>query len=151
MPEIISDSSCLIALDNIGMLFILEKLYGKIYITEEVLNEFGKPVENWIEIKQVRNKNYIQIIKNFIDLGESSTIALSFEVKNSLMILDDLKARKFAESLNLKFTGLFGIILKAEQKEIIHSVRDVINKLKSVNFRISKNMEYEILRLSNER
>ena len=130
MPDILSNTSCLIALDNIGMLFILRKLYGKIYIAEEVFNEFGKPVEDWIEVRQVRDKNYVKILGNFIDLGESGTITLSFEFQDSLMILDDLKARKVAKNLNLKFTGLFGVILKAKQKRIITSVRDVLNKLK---------------------
>jgi predicted nucleic acid-binding protein len=39
MPNIISDSSCLIALDNIGLISILKDLYEKIYITEEVYSE----------------------------------------------------------------------------------------------------------------
>jgi len=66
------------------------------------------------------------------------------------MILDDLKARQVAKNLNLKFTGLLGIILKAKQKGIVSSVKDVTNKLKSVNFRISQAMENEILRLADE-
>ena len=35
MPNVISDSSCLIALDNIGLISILKDLYEKIYITLE--------------------------------------------------------------------------------------------------------------------
>ncbi len=150
MPDVISNSSCLIALDNIGMLSILKELYGKIFISEEVFGEFGKPVENWVEVKQVRDQNYVKILNNFIDLGESGTIALSFEFKDGLMILDDLKARKVAKKLKLNFTGLFGVILKAKQKRIIGSVRDVLRKLKSVKFRISEQMEKEILRLAAE-
>jgi predicted nucleic acid-binding protein len=150
MPDVISDSSCLIALDNIGMLFILKKLYGKIYISEEVADEFGKKTEDWIETRQVRDKNYVKILNTLIDLGESGAIALSFEFSNSLLILDDLKARKVAKNLNLKFTGLLGIILRAEQKGIINSVKDVINRLKSANFRISQAIEKEVLRLADE-
>ncbi|OAD21618.1 hypothetical protein THIOM_002608, partial [Candidatus Thiomargarita nelsonii] len=67
MPNVISDSSCLIALDNIDMISILRELYGKIYLTEEVYHEFGKSVEDWIEIKPVSNKHYIQILDFFHD------------------------------------------------------------------------------------
>jgi len=67
MPDVISDSSCLIVLDNIDMLFILKEPYGKIYITEEVLNEFGKNIIDWIEIKKVINRNYLRILNNILD------------------------------------------------------------------------------------
>ena len=44
MPKIISDASCLIALDNIGLISILKELYEKIYITQEVYSEFGQSI-----------------------------------------------------------------------------------------------------------
>ncbi len=150
MPNIISDSSCLIALDNIGMISILKDLYEKIYITEEVYSEFGQSIEDWIEIKPVENKNYLRILNQLVDLGETSTIALSLELTDNLMILDDKKARTVANNLNLKFTGLLGVILKAKQQEIIPSVSHLLSRLKSVNFRISEVIENEVLRLASE-
>jgi len=50
----------------------------------------------------------------------------------------------------LKFTGLLGVILKAKQQEIIPAVSDILNKLKSVNFRISDAIENEVLKLASE-
>jgi predicted nucleic acid-binding protein len=87
MPNVISNSSALIALDNIEMIFILRELYGKIYITNEVYHEFGKNIENWIESKTVNNRNYIYLLNNLIDLEESSTIALALEMSDNLIIL----------------------------------------------------------------
>jgi predicted nucleic acid-binding protein len=40
---IISDTSCLILLDKIGELDILNKLFGAITTTNEVAEEFGQP------------------------------------------------------------------------------------------------------------
>jgi predicted nucleic acid-binding protein len=85
-----------------------------------------------------------------VDLGEASTIALSLELTDNLMILDDKKSRTVANNLNLKFTGLLGVILKAKQQEIIPSVSHLLSRLKSVNFRISEVIENEVLRLANE-
>ena len=48
MPDIISNTSCLIVLDNIGMLHILKELYGNIIITDEVAIEFGKELPPWV-------------------------------------------------------------------------------------------------------
>ena len=150
MPNVISNSSCLIALDNIDMLFILKELYGTIYLTSEVAGEFEKDLQDWLELRQVKNTNYIRILNNIIDIGEASTIALSLEIDDSKMILDDLKARKVAKNLNLNFTGLLGVVLKAKEYRLIKSVEEIIRKLNSVNFRISKAMEEEILKLAGE-
>lgn len=79
MPNIISNTSCLIVLDNIGMLDVLKELYGKVFITEEVSKEFGKTVPDWIEVRKVSDNKYLKLMKNFVDLGEASTIALAVE------------------------------------------------------------------------
>jgi predicted nucleic acid-binding protein len=86
-----------------------------------------------------------------VDLGEASTIALALQVaEDNVMILDDLKARKLAKQLQLKFTGLLGILLKAKQQGIISSVTDILTQLKSVNFRFSEKLEKEVLKLADE-
>jgi predicted nucleic acid-binding protein len=62
MPKIISNTSCLIVLDNIDALYILQKLYQNIYLTEEVAQEFGKPLESWMHVVTVTDKNYLRIL-----------------------------------------------------------------------------------------
>jgi predicted nucleic acid-binding protein len=151
MPKIISNTSCLIILDNINALTILEKLYQNIYITEEVAQEYGKPLENWMTVMTVNDKNYLRILNTSVDLGEASTIALALQTtEDNVMILDDLKARKLAKQLQLKFTGLLGILLKAKQQQIIPSVADIFIQLRKVNFRVSEKLEQEVLKLAGE-
>lgn len=43
-------------LDNIDMLFILKELYGSIIITQEVFEEFGKTVPDWINVREVETR-----------------------------------------------------------------------------------------------
>jgi len=128
------------------MLSILKELYGTIFITEEVYKEYGEEVEDWIKIIPVKDKKYLKFIHNFIDLGEASTIAMALEIDNSVIILDDLKARKIANKLSLNYTGTIGVLLKAREKKIIGSLKDMIEKLKTHNFRISKEIEEEMLK-----
>src|SRR5450631_2815313 len=134
---IISDTSCLILLDKIDELELLHKLYGTIITTQEVAIEFGFPLPSWIEIKQPVDKNYQSIIEASIDKGEASAIALAVEYINSLLIIDDLKGRKFASQLGLTVIGTFGVILDAKLTDIIPSVKPVLAKIKQTNFRIS--------------
>ena len=97
MPKVISNTSCLIVLDNIDMLGILKDLYGTIIITKEVSEEFSKTIPDWIDVREVNDKKYLELMKNFVDLGEASTIALAVEVDNNITILDDLKAENSKE------------------------------------------------------
>ena len=94
---IIADTSCLIVLEKIGELEVLKNLYTIVITTKEVSEEFGNSFPEWIEIKQVKDKNYNKILATIVDKGEASAIALALETKHSVLIIDDLKGRKLAE------------------------------------------------------
>ena len=145
MPNYISNTSCLIVLDNIGMLHILENLYGRIQITKEVYNEFGKSIPEWIDVVEVKDRKCVRIISSIVDLGETSTTALSIEINDCIMILDDLKARKLAKKLDLDFTGTLGVLAKAKNQGIVKLLKSEIEQLKQSGFRISKQMEKQLL------
>jgi predicted nucleic acid-binding protein len=48
MLNVITDTSCLIVLSNIGQLDILRELYKTMLITPEVAAEFGEFLPEWI-------------------------------------------------------------------------------------------------------
>ncbi len=150
MHNIISNTSCLIILDNLEMLYILKELYGNIIITEEVLNEFGKEIPDWIKVVEVKNRNYLKILNTQVDLGEASTIALAMEYENNVIILDDLKARKLSKTLKLKMTGTLGILLKAKEKKIITSIENILSKMEEFNFRISVKVKNHIIQTAKK-
>jgi len=151
MPDMLSNTSCLIALDNIGNLDILRRLYSSVHISEEVAAEFGVNVPAWIKIHSVQDITKLNILHNLVDLGEASTIALAYQFDDVTLILDDRKARKLADNLNLRFTGLLGVLIKAKQTGIIGSVENMLALLKTAGFRFSLAMELQALRLAGER
>jgi predicted nucleic acid-binding protein len=51
-----------------------------------------------------------------IDSGEASAILLALEIHGSILIIDDLKGRKVASQMSLKYSGTLGLILKAKQE-----------------------------------
>jgi len=77
------------------------------------------------------------VYSKIVDLGEASAIALSKETKNSVLILDDLKARRLAEALELKYTGSIGILILAKRKGLIEDVDQLIMKIQETNFRLT--------------
>jgi predicted nucleic acid-binding protein len=147
---IISDTSCLILLDNIGELDLLYKLYGTIITTAEVKLEFGKDLPAWFEIKEPQDKNYQSIIENTVDKGEASTIALAIEYDDCLLIIDDLKGRKFALQLGLHIIGTMGVIVDAKLSGIISSIKPLIQKIRNTNFRITQEIEKLMLSKAGE-
>jgi len=151
MPSIvISDTSCLVILDNIGELDLLGKVYSTVFTTPEVISEFSGKLPDWVIIERVKDKDYQKFLETHVDLGEASTIALAMEKNSPLLLLDDLKARKLAFKLKLKFTGTLGVIHKAKQIGVIEKVTPIIEKLLATNFRISKIIVDELLKRSNE-
>ncbi len=147
---IISDTSCLILLDKICELDILNKLFGTIITTSEVAEEFGQPLPTWFELRQPTDKNYQSIIEASVDKGEASAIALAIELDDCLLIIDDLKGRKFAHQLGLTIIGTIGVVVDAKLAGLIPSVKPILAKIKATNFRITEQLELLIIKRAGE-
>ncbi len=150
MRKVISNTSCLIALNRIGKLHILNDLYGKIVIPTRVKEEFGEKLEKWVKVVRVKDKQRLKILEAYLDRGEAEVIGLGLEIKESLLILDDLKARNMAKELGLKITGTLGIILKAKAQGIINSVDEILKALEDAGFRISISLKKETLNIAKK-
>jgi len=147
---IISDTSCLIILSKIQELELLQKLYGTIITTQDVADEFGEMLPDWIIIENAKDKYHQRILELQIDKGESSAIALALEIPDSILILDDFKARKVAGNLGLRFTGTIGIIIKAKLSALIPSIKPLLEKIVATDFRISAEIELQALKEAGE-
>ena len=147
---ILSDTSCLIVFDKIGELELLHKLFGEIVITGEIAKEYGLPLPKWISVQNPHNQNSVQILEASVDKGEASAIALAVELKNCLLIIDDLKGRNLAEQMGIKITGTFGVLLEAKLSGHIKSVKLLLTKIKQTDFRLSDDLERKILSKANE-
>ncbi len=142
---VISDASCLIALNNIGLLNILKDLYPEVVITQEVKNEFGEPLPNWINIVKVKNLQKKRELEDVLDKGEAGSIALSLEIEDSVLIIDERKGRKIASSLNIKIIGTIGVLILAHKRGLIKDLTTVILKLVNSGFRLSDNILNRII------
>lgn len=150
LKAIIADTSCFIVLQNIGELDLLRRVYGEVVTTEEVAAEFGEDLPGWIKIQSPQDKIRQTLLELQLDKGESSAIALALETPNSLIILDDQKARKVAERLSIEVTGTLGVIIKAKNNNLISSIKPILQRLKATNFRITSLIENEALKQAGE-
>ncbi|MBW6480818.1 MAG: DUF3368 domain-containing protein [Bacteroidales bacterium] len=137
---IISDASCLIALSKIEELGLLKTLFEEVIITREVSEEFGEALPDWIVTREVKDQKKIQELEKILDKGEASSIALALETDRSMLIIDELKGRKIAQSLHVEIIGTIGVILLAEQKGLTKDVVGTILRLVNQGFRLSEQM-----------
>lgn len=161
MPEItIVNTSPIFYLHRLGLLEILNKLYGDITIPEAVKNELKKggvqgedvpELENypWIQIMNVGMPEYLNLIVD-LGLGESEVLAIATNHPTALVILDDKLARRIAEMQEFRLTGTAGVLLRSKEKGLIPALKPVIEKLLSLNFRLKPDLVKTILELAGE-
>lgn len=147
MPEkVIVDTSVLIALEKINLLDVLCKIYDEIILPEAVISEFGTITIECYSTARVESPLVRLFIDNInIGKGESEAIAWAKETGMKLL-LDDLKARKVAETLDLTITGTIGVLLKAEEMGIIDSAHAKAHELKEKGFYVSNELLDELSR-----
>ncbi len=156
---IISDTSPITNLIQIGRLGLLRALFNKIIIPELVYQELilipGQLIvlseADWMEIRGLSDKTPFTQLSTQLDKGEAEAIALCMELNADLLIIDEFKGRKIAEKHGLKLTGLLGILLRAKEKGLLVAVKPEMDRLKSAaGFRIHPKLYLDILILAGE-
>ena len=151
MPRfVIADASVFIIFDKLNQFELLKAVYQNIFTTPEIEKEFNKTLPGWVTVESVIDKKYQSFVKTQVDLGEASAIALAMEKDDSLLILDDLKARKLAKRLNLRYTGSLGVINKAKSLGLIDRIKPLLDKLQETDFRVSDNVIKSLLARNGE-
>jgi len=88
-------------------------------------------------VTEAKNREKQADLEKILDSGEASSIALALESENSLLLIDEIKGRRIAQSLNIEIIGTIGVIVLAEKKGIVKDIMSLIEKLISKGFRLS--------------
>lgn len=161
MPEVISDTSPLQYLHQLGLLHILPALAGHIVVPSSVEKELlvGRELGinvpdlgslDWVEVRQPNSRPALPLI-NDLGPGETETLMLALELTDPIVILDDGLARRVAETLEIQFTGTLGLLLDAKERGLIPSVRPLLDQLHTLRFRLSPQTRSTILELAGEK
>lgn len=144
------DTSSLIILNKINALDLLNKIYSNVIITNYIQLELNEAIPSWISVELTYNIDQ-SFLKNFnLGLGETSIIINAIK-NNGFLIIDDLKARKIATTLSLRYTGSIGILIIAKELKLIDSVKYYLEKIQETNFRLSDALINKILEIANEK
>jgi predicted nucleic acid-binding protein len=151
-PEVVvPDTSCLIALRSLRQLSLLRQFYETPVVPPAVAREYGHNLPGWLRTRTPDDPKLLALLGATLGPGEAEVIALAARHANSLLILDDLRARRTATRMGLRVTGTVGVLLRARREGALPSLARALVAVEAVGFRVSAELRSEALRLAGER
>ena len=155
MESIVSDATTLIVLGRLDRYDLLENLFRKIYIPQEVMREVSKKSDGvskkihthtLFEIREIHDFSLLKLLDSLLDLGESEAIVLAKEL-DMILLIDEKKGRNIAKNMGLEIIGLLGVLILNVRKEKISKEEAVavLDAMKDLNFRVSQKLEASFL------
>lgn len=160
MPRrpVVSDTSPLIKLAGVGLLELLPRLYGEIWILDAVRAEYGAKAGigdpnldtlPWLHVQLGSAAPSLRALPG-LGAGEATAIALAQASEARLLVLDDKAARRIAAQRDVPIVGTLGVLLAAKQTGLLPRVRPVLTALVAQGRRISPRLREDVLRLAGE-
>ena len=139
---IVADSSPLIGLARIGRLDLLRRSASRIILPPAVWDEvtsqsYQAPgseaikAASWLEIVTPQNSAAIASLKMLVDRGEAEAIALAQSTESCLLLVDDSRARRVAQQLEVRVLGTIGLLRRSLKAGWIPKLRPELEALQS--------------------
>ncbi len=150
---VVSDTSSISNLLQIGLIEILHELYGEVAITPSVKRELYRLKTHelalgdlgWISVVISKDQILVDELMLELDAGESESIALALEDRANYLIIDEFKGRAVADRLGIPIVGILGVLVQAEKRGLVVDLEEEIKKLRSVGFRLNQNLVDSVL------
>jgi predicted nucleic acid-binding protein len=135
----IADSGPLICLARINQLELLPRLFSKIIVPPGVWNEVTVKGQGHLDAHKVSQVTWITVqtpdplsvkpLSILVDAGEAEAIALAQTTADCTILIDDARARKIAQRLNIKQIGTIGLLLRAKRQGLLKKIKPHIDAL----------------------
>jgi predicted nucleic acid-binding protein len=163
MP-IVSNTSPILNLSNIGKLALLNKQFGEVIIPPAVLeelkldsqfpgvNKIQKALDQgWMQVSLLEKSDVSQVLSGELDLGEAQAIALALEIGSPMILMDEYEGRQAAKSVGLSPIGILGVILREKKSNQEFSVTQTMDDLRhKAGFYLTEKLTQRILALAGE-
>ena len=90
------------------------------------------------------------VTKAGLGRGETEAIYLALYLRPDRLLLDDGDARREAQRLGLRVTGVLGLLVAARRAGLIPAVRPDVDRLLTSGFRVSEGLYKELLAFCGE-
>jgi predicted nucleic acid-binding protein len=156
---LVADSGPLIGLAGVSQLNLLPILYHRIVAPLAVINEIATGEQNvssrnfldqttWL--KHIKVESLLETLSGALGRGETEAISLAKQLPHSRLLLDDHRARKFADTLNLEVIGSAGILVQAKRRNFIQEVVPILFLMRENGYYISDRIIHRAAFIANE-
>ena len=159
MHRTISNTTPILSLLKIDKLDLLKELYGKVIVPLAVYQEIEKgrekpyyqdlSVMDWVEVHEIKNPDSRAYFID-VDDGEAEVLILAKEMNADLVIMDEIMGRRYAKQLKFNITGTIGVLLKAKEKGLIKSIRNLMAELIEKGTWLNPKLISKALKIANE-
>jgi hypothetical protein len=159
LGPVILNNTPLVAPWSIGHLMLLHDLYGDILIPQAIYQEFlatERAVRQaaldalpWIKKATLADPRQVLVYVG-LDQGEAEVLALASERSARLVIIDELKGRRYAQRLGFPLTGTVGVLLTAKAQKLIPAVSPLIDQLLTEGLFLTPKLVESALKLAGE-
>jgi len=151
---VVSDTSAITSLLQIGREELLSRIYSDVFIPEAVRNELlmeHSAIPEFIRCRSASDRAEVQRLLAELDLGEAEAIILAKELKADELLIDETAGRRIAAREGVNVIGLLGVLLEAKGRGIISSVRQIAEELETkAGFRLSNAVKEMFFREAGE-
>ncbi len=159
---VVSNASPLVALIDINQSALLPQLYGQVLVPEAVWQEVFErggdypqrkeiAQASWLERRVVVDTLTARALQENLDMGEAEAITLAVEVKADLLLMDERLGRRTAQHMGLKVTGVIGVLIEAKHKQLISSIKPLLDALRDqAGFRVGDELYRRVLKDEEE-
>lgn len=151
---VVSDTSPVTALLQLGKAELLVDLFGEVVIPAAVAAELERAhplLPSFLQVRAARDHSKVQRLMEVLDAGESEAIVLATELHADLLLMDETLGRDEAARAGLKVTGLLGLLVLAKERGLLEHLDGVLQRLESeVGFFISPALRAAVLQKAGE-
>ena len=160
MLKAISNTSPLLYLYRIDGMDWLPKLFDEVWTPEAVGNELQAGRSKGYDVPSPDDYSWLNIVNPkstpsewlALDLGagEIAAMALALENSDRVVLLDDMLARRTAQTAGLQVWGTLKVLLEAKSQNLIEKIEPHVAKLSDSGMWVSAEVKQRILTLAGE-
>ncbi|HEV2202134.1 MAG TPA: DUF3368 domain-containing protein [Bryobacteraceae bacterium] len=162
---VVADSSPLIYLAALSDFALLPKLFGEIQVPTAVWAEVveqgaGFPVrevtveaaKSWLRVVPVANRvELFAVAGRELHRGELEVIQLGQQLHADVLLMDDRRAVGQARSIGFRVMPTIAIYIEAKRKGMIGAVKEKVDRLRTLGFRLTEEDYRAVLAAAGER
>lgn len=158
--DLLINTGPVLALAAAGHLQILRKLFAKVTVPYEVVQEieaggrtqFAREefrAASWFD-KRSASISLTPLLQSTLDPGEAAVVALAVAERIPTVAIDETVGRRIARLHGLTTTGSLGILIQAKQQGAAIALRAAIADMRQHGIWLSEALERECLRIAGE-